>query len=520
MTSISSFSQSLISKESALNFITAAGSSLLSARFIPVTIKESAIVGGYIAALSSTGNALIGKDASDFKKIIVKTAALALTFYGALSFAPIINARFAVALTPQSITNMLAFHAFGQVVSFALAKTFFITPWNMSDRQIQKLYAKCEENPEQFKEFSTPEQQLLYRRFIELGLNISKLSPAKPTTEEIATLSDKQISTLYQYNVFFTEEGSQALLLRYFELNLSYRTEFACEIKTLPLSIPTVIEEMSKEQLTWFKPLVRWIGIEPKTQETLAKRAKELELNTPPVHPKTPEEVNQLSEDIVRAYHSELIPHLSKEVTAAFNRRFYDFRLPLPNGIQTIDNLEQQEIWSFPEINILAPTTVEEINALHDNQLPWVYSAFVANNPSFCSLSFDAQEAINARFESTGNGLRQFSLDKLTADGIRRTSKENIHRILHSIRSYIVWVQLAPEVIEALNARASEVEHKPTILSEIPLDSLLECEIHGYYEFFKNVQPANWTALPREKQQQFNSSFKAVNLEPLTLQWW
>ncbi|WP_420421802.1 hypothetical protein [Simkania sp.] len=564
MTAISNYSQNLFSKESALNFAGTVGAGLLSARFLPISIKEAGVVSAAAGTLSTMGQALLGKDADPFKKSLVTIGAFALTYFGTAALAPTLSARFAITLAPKTIAKILAFNAVGQVVSFGLAKLLIVTPWNMSETQIKALYKKYEEDAELFTKLPAIEQQLVYSRFTKLELDTTALTYTQPSGDDIAALTKTEVHTLHQHEVVVENDD---LLLRYFELNLKPFEAIEKRIPKLELKQPETVKEvesLSEEKLAWYKlyytknntarkklphdvqwalyskdkvvsiysfnpesletapeaqirdvinttSLQWWVKLYPSTQKAFVERAKALEIEIPhPVHPTKPEEVTSLDPKVVEAYNKNFPSGLDKEVIKAFNQRFYEMKLPLPNG-QTINQLANATNPIWPQIALELPKTPEDVDKLHDNQMAWVY-AFIHENDGFSSLSFEMQSAMNDRLYNVLKAYRWLNTDQLTAENAfvaSRTTLHLLHYQLHVI--FNQWKELPADVIGALDARFA---------AQYPTDKLLESEVKNYHMLFA-TRPECWGALAKVRQQALRQQFdKYPELKQLRLNWY
>jgi len=563
MNSISNYSFSLFSKDSILNFTGTLGAGLLSSRFLPISIKEAGVVSTATATFSTMGQALVGKDGNPFKKSLLTIGAFALTYFGTTALAPTLAARFAITLTPQLIGKILAFNALGHVVSFGIAKVLFVTSWNRSDDQIKTLHETYTKDTELFTKLPAIEQQLIVQRFKKLELDVTPFTCEKPSDEEIATLSASEVRTLHEHEVALEDD---ALLLRYFELDLKPFKSIEERIRKVGLKQPETVEEvkgLSEEKLAWYKlyyaknrkarrklpydvqwalrnlkcttssrfnaeylktapdaqiqfimaspSLTWWVRLLTEIQKVLVERAQALEIEIPhPVHPKTPEEVEKLGEEVVKAYNKNFPKGLDKEIVKAFNQRFYDMKLPLPNGL-TIDKLQNDKRRKWPEITLTIPATPKAVQELDDNQLPWLYAS-IHHNRGFSGLSFELQSALNVRFNKVQTCRYFFSFQKLTPENVQHTSKDVIS-ILHSQlhRKTEEWEKLSVEVIGALDARFAE---------QFPADKLSEEQVRAYHMLFVK-KPECWSALTKTRQQALRQAFdKIPELTELRVKWW
>jgi len=203
MNSITQSNQNMFTKASAFDFAAALGSSLLSTCLTQVTLKESAIVGSCFTATIFTVKAIIGNDATNSERVIISVAALALTFYEVHLFAPLISRYLAAVITPQSMINVLAFNAFGQMISFLVSKNKVqqtpiptTLPSKMNDDQVRAFHQQCLENPQLFNNLEMFEEQFIYMRFKELELNTSTLKPAQYSPEKYQELTPEQFSAI------------------------------------------------------------------------------------------------------------------------------------------------------------------------------------------------------------------------------------------------------------------------------------------------------------------------------------
>lgn len=564
MNAISTYSNNLFSKESALNFAGTVGAGLLSARFLPISIKEAGVVSAAAGTLSTMGQALAGKDASPFKKSLLTIGAFALTYFGTAALAPTLAARFAITLTPQLIGKILAFNALGHVVSFGIAKVLFVTSWNKTDDQIKTLHETYTNDTALFTKLPAIEQQLVVQRFNKLELDVTAFTCEKPSDEEIAALSVSEVRTLHQHEVALEDD---ALLLRYFELDLKPFETIETQIPKLDLKQPETVEEvkaLSEEKLAWYKlyyaknrkalrqlpndvqwalyekdkvistyyinadslktapdaqiqdlmdrpSLSWWVDTYPNTQKVLVERAQALGIEIPhPVHPTTPDEVAKLDEAVVKAYNKSFPNGLDMEVVKAFNQRFYDMKLPLPNGL-TIKKLSDNMKLKWPEISIAIPATPKEVQDLDDNQVPWLYTS-IKKNGGFKDLSFELQSALNVRFSDVLSWRYWFSFEKLTVDNVTAASKRTIeilHDQLH--KKPEDWQKLPADVVGALDARFAV---------EFPADKFSEKEARAYHMLFV-TKPECWNALTKVRQQALRQEFNKIpELKELKVKYW
>ena len=563
MKAISTYSNNLFSKESALNFAGTIGAGLLSSRFLPISIKEAGVVSTAAGTLSTMGQALLGRDASPFKKSLLTIGAFALTYFGTAALAPTLAARFAITLTPQLIGKILAFNALGHVVSFGIAKFAFVTSWNRSDDQIKTLHETYTNDTELFTKLPAIEQQLIVQRFKKLELDVAPFTCEKPSDEEIAALSANEVRTLHQHEVAL--EGD-ALLLRYFELDLKPFEAIEKRVSNLDLKQPETVEEvqaLSEEKCAWYKlyfakntsarrklpldvqwalyenkvissysinadslktapdaqiqhlmgkrTLSWWVDTHPQIQKALVERAKALGIEIPhPVHPTTPDEVAKLDEAVVKAYNKNFHSGLDKEIAKALNQRFYEMKLPLPNAL-TIAKIFDSKTLKYPEISLPLPSNTGEVAAFEVNELAWLYAS-INQNGGFEGLSFELQSALNVRFNEALGKRFWFSFEKLTPENVQHTSNEAIvilHEQLH--RKTEKWQKLPAEVLGALDARFAE---------QFPADKLSEKQVRAYHMLFV-TKPECWNALTKTRQQALRQAFdKIPELKELKVKFW
>ncbi|MCB1068026.1 MAG: hypothetical protein KDK56_07550 [Simkania sp.] len=563
-----SIRQNLFTKASALHFASTVGIGLIPSCFTPITMKECALIGSVTGSLTAFGHAFVGKDATTFKKILITVGSFGITFFSVTKFTPLLNARFAVQLYPGAILQVLVFNALGQVASFAITKYYLTTPWNMSDEQITALHAKYEKKPELFEKHSSVEQLLLWHRFNELGLKNS-FYDKDPSKEEIQALTDEQIRILHQHEAYLTEdEVNEALLLRYFALNLPPFDDIEDEISKITLKIPNTtqdLEGIKDQQFKWYAiyfeknakalkalsyplqwalyekggaqtyyfdaeylktapeaqirdlmneaPLTWWVTIDPVEQAALIDRAVGFKIEVPyPAHPKTAEEVRSLKIEVLKAYHKKLHKDLGSEAIQAFNLRFYEFNLPLPNGIDTIDKLKKEGL-PFPLIAIELPKSIEEVKHLHNHQLPWVY-ARCANH--FSTLSFEIQSALNERFWNTQASWHYlFSLGKLTADNIGKAGELTIKILSGDLSNQLdEWIALDPSIRGAFIAKLKSDPFTAETFKTVQTTTLSKDAATRYHTFFNGTGNPLWKNLGN-KQATFNVAFGNHSLPPI-----
>ena len=554
MDAISNCSKNLFSKESALQFAGNVGAGLLSSRFLPVSLKGAGVVSVAAGTLSTMGQAFLDKDASPFKKGFVITGAFALTYFAAAALAPTLSAKFAITLTPQVIGKILAFNALGQVVSFAITKFLFVTPWNGSDDHIKSLYETYTKDTDLFSKLPAIEQQLIVQRFEKLELDVTAFTftAEEPSSEEIAALSASDVRTLHQHEVVVKED---ALLIRYFELDLKPFEAIEKRIPKLELKQPETVEEakaLSEEKLAWYKlhyaknnsaisklpydvqwalheaectttyffnasylqtapdkqihnlvksetSLSWWVSINPDVQKALVKRAEGLEIEIPhSVHPTTPDEVKALDEETVKAYNETLRSELKEEVINAFHVRFYQMKLPLPNGL-TISTINKDKKPKYPAISLTPPSSISEVEALHENQVAWHYCSHSLRG-GFSKLPFEVQSALNCRFNDLLNWRFWFTFSQLTAENVQQAPQTAIEIIHDQLNKKLdEWKKLPVDVIRALDARFAEC---------CPTKDLSEDNIRNYHKLFVERQDC-WNALAGNRRQVLRKAFDA-----------
>ncbi|WP_420421800.1 hypothetical protein [Simkania sp.] len=563
--------QNLFTTNSALHFVSTLGMGLIPSRFTPITMKECALVGTVASSLATVGQAIAGKDATPLKKTLVTIGAFALTFFSVTKLTPLLNVRFAVQLYPGAILQILAFNALGQVASFAITKFYLTTPWNMTEEQIKALHAKYEKKPELFEKHSPVEQLLLWHRFDQLELSCDSFKDSEPSKEEIKALTDDQIRTLHQCEAYLCEpEDNEALLLRYFALNLAPFTGIEGHIPRVSLKMPETIEDLDgikDQQFKWYalyfdanqakleelsyplqwalyekegaynynfnaeyltkapeaqirdlmqeSDLSWWVTIDPPEQAALVERAKGHGINVPyPVHPKTAKDVEGLDERAVKAYHQDLHKDLRDEVIIAFNLRFYNLNLPLPNGIGTIDVLKKAKL-PLPQIVIALPESVEDVQKLHKNQIPWVYASC---SRKFSTLPFKVQEALNLRFKETQNNwYYYFSVQNLTAENVSEATAATINILHDDLTSQLdLWVALDPAVRRALNARLQNDLFTAQAFKAVDTTHLSLDQATRYHTYFSGIGNAMWKQLG-EKQAAYNIAFDTHSLAQLAV---
>ena len=558
-----SVTQNLFSKESALKLAASVGFGMLTSRFSPITIKEGALVGALAGNSTTLTHSFINNDTSNFKKTTLTIAMLAATFYGTVAFFKPLNTHFAIALTPESITKIFAFSLIGQAVTFVLTKfipSSVVAFSKLEDDKVTQEHQKYKENPETFKALPPVMQQLMMARFSSLELDYIA-PPAIPTVKELEALSDKEVAALHQHRVANNLTGnceSKALLLRYIEADLPYDAAFkSLTTRLLPTDAAEVMQ-FSPKAIAWHKAFFTqnpsqhedlsekvqwelyqcdctsnycfdskslltapseqiidlynnlstscWIDLSTDNKQALRVRLKSLGLKYAN-DPQTPKEVQKLDEETVKIYNKDFkIADFDAETVKAFHRRFYDLMLPLPNGIGTIDKLSKQEKWSYPEIELTPPQTLEEVAELHDNQLPWLYSI---NSELWDPLSFDVQVALNTRFHSTQHYWRLYTASSLTDEAIQTTSEQVIRDLHTQLSEILSWAMLTPQVQAALNRRFPEVKKAPISLDALEVSKLEQAQVKSYHAAFE-TRPESWAALWKKQQQAFNAQFKKV----------
>lgn len=545
-------SASFLSKDLLINTAFAIGTNFLATRFVPMSIKECAVLGFATSTSLSIGHRILGKDASDVKKMIVIVATTAVTYFGSIVLAPVLNIQFALELTNKEIGKIITFNAIGQLVYFSLSKKLLASE-AYSDKKIKDLH----KNPEKFCTLPAVEQHIVFARLKCLGLNVSKFSPVLLLPEEINSLTDTQIRLLYDNNISLNRLSALAgrsLLLRYFHLNLNFRCIYSSYIENISLPIPKTSQEvelLSAAKLTWFEGLLDentlinlpyevqwaffqkncinwydfdsayiekapaeqihiisdhfangtgWLQLSQLEQLALVKRYDALGIDHWPTHPQTSGEVERLDDDKIRAYHQSIsLENHTKEAMVAFNQRFYNLKLPLPNGIKTIDVLKKARLF-WPAIEIALPKNMQEVRDLHPDQLPWI---FLSSQNKMQDMPFDVEAALHIRFIQTQKWDHLFSFNKLTVENVQSAEEEIITMLLEQLGcSPISWICIPQNVQKALNTRFTHTFTLEKLAIEaFPLEAM-----QGFYSAFSK-HPHSWKALTKSKQEAFNAIF-------------
>ena len=455
-----------------------------------------------------------------------------------------------------------------------LDKSVLTTLWHKSDAQIRVLHAKYQEDSSLCDTLSGAEELLLYHRFDNLELDTLSMDE-EPEAEEIRALSEDQIRILHQHGAYVQDDSdNEVLLLRYFDLNLPPFENIEDSIPTLTLTIPKAVAELDSiktEQFKWYaiyfekndtefealprdvqwalfvkkgskhyelsekdvqsssKPEIEawakhandnpgwWVSLDSDLQEALVKRARAESLTTPAVHPTTPEEVQRLDEELVRAYNKSLPFFLEGGVNKALNLRFYELKLPFPNG-ETVVSLEKKKALPL-EIDIALPSTVEAVGNLDDNQLSWVYAACERKDSGFSSLSFEVQAALNARFWDTFEGWHYlFSLDKISAKNIQEASETTLKILCRDFLDQLHrWISVSKDVFEAFQVKLREKKYNILeTFKSIKTDELSKPAATRFHTYFTGDGKDIWNQLGKAKQGAFNLAFKKHSLSELT----
>ncbi|WP_420421801.1 hypothetical protein [Simkania sp.] len=569
-----SIRQHLFSKESAFNFASTFAMGFIPSRFTPINMQECALIGAVSGGLTSVSDALAGKDATTYKKTLFSAAAFALTYFAFAQLVPHLNKHLTVQLSPTSILQVLAFNALGHVVAFALTKVFLTTPWNMSDEQIKTLHEKYTKNVELFERLPKLERLLLWHRFDTLELDTSALEDKVEdlTKEDVAALTDDQVRTLHQYQATLEDNVNLDLLLRYFNLDLSPVDGQEEDIGKLSLKVPTTLEdldEIQEEQFKWYAiyfdeneekldevpEAVQWklftkggmneYVIDQKVLDTASKAQLEEYAHYAVEHPEwwvtneadvqrnfigkakgegitelpllapdTTEAVSKLDETWVRAYNQCLHEGLDEEVEKALNLRFFELKLPFPNGRTPASVSEAEE--SYPKIDIPLPTSAEAIEKLCDHELQWIYAVLENGDQRFFSLSFEVQSALNDRFDlSEDFWAYYFSIDKLTETNLKTASETTI-RVLSEdvVHDLDQWVVVAPAVRQAFQERLGKDPFTVTAFKAVDTENLDEDEATNFHTYFKGKGNEMWKQLG-DKQAAFNKTFDHHSLDQL-----
>jgi len=252
-------------------------------------------------------------------------------------------------------------------------------------------------------------------------------------------------------------------------------------------------------------------------QEALVKRAGAESLTTPAVHPTTPGDALSLDEGLVRAYNKCPTFIANESISKALNHRFYQLKLPFPNG-ETVVSLEKER-HSLPEIEITLPSTAEAVGNLDDNQLSWVYAACERKDSGFSSLSFEVQAALIARFWNTFKGWHYFfSLDKISVKNIQEASETTLKILsLDFIDQLHHWVGVPKDVFEAFQVKLREKKYNIVgSFQSVKTDKLSKPAATRFHTYFTGDGKDIWNQLGKAKQGAFNLAFKKHSLTELT----
>ncbi|CCB90143.1 hypothetical protein [Simkania negevensis] len=566
-----SIRQNLFSKESALHFASTFAMGFIPSRFTPITMKECALIGTVSGGLASLSKAFAGKDATTFRKTLFSAGAFALTYFSFTQLTPFINKHLMVQLSPSVILQIVAFNALGHAIAFVITNVFLTTPWNISGEQIKSLHEKYVKDPELFEKQPKVERLLLWHRFDMLDLDTSKLDNKVEglTKEEVEALTDDQVRTLHQHQAYLEDDVNLDLLRRYYALNLPPFEGQETDIVKLSLPVPKTAQDLdsikdqqfkwyaiyfdqvpskfndvpeavqwklytkggmndyvidedhlqtaSKTELEeWAQYAVEhpewWVTNDSDVQESFMKRASGEGITELPLLPPTStDEVLKLEEKWIRAYNKSLPQNLDEATQKALNLRFFELKLPFPNGDTPASLSEAKE--SFPEIDISLPATAEAVEKLCDNELQWIYAVIQNSEKGFHGLSFEVQSALNARFDASEDfWAYYFSINKLTEDNIGAASETTIKFLSEDVLKQLDdWVTLAPAVRTAFEKRLGKKPFTVEVFKSVKTEKLDEEQATNFHTYFSGEGNDMWKQLG-QKQADFNAAFRKFSL--------
>jgi hypothetical protein len=166
-------------------------------------------------------------------------------------------------------------------------------------------------------------------------------------------------------------------------------------------------------------------------------------------------------------------------------------------------------------IEIELPKSIEEVEHLHDDQLPWVY-ARCANH--FSTLSFEIQSALNERFWNTQATWHYFfSLDKLTADNIEKAGELTLEILSDDLSNQLdEWIALDPSIRKAFAHKLTSDPFTAETFKTVETTKLSKDAATRYHTFFNGIGKPLWENLG-EKQAAFNDAFGNHSLPAIAL---
>ncbi|WP_420422052.1 hypothetical protein [Simkania sp.] len=244
--------QSIISKENLYYTAASLGAGFIAARYLTLPSKAVATVSLITGSATAVGRSLIDDKSTKTKMGIVATCAIATSFFATALF---LNTYYAELLSLETVSILLSSHFVGQAIMTVLLKTVLFNPFSsvktflkLSDSQLLSLHEKYENDHEAYQKLTPLMQLLLYNQVVLVGKKLSIL-PAPPTEDEISALADAEVKELYLCDGFiFTEDcpAAKQLLLRFYQLGLSYDSSFDLFMEDVPLPIPSTPSEVKK----------------------------------------------------------------------------------------------------------------------------------------------------------------------------------------------------------------------------------------------------------------------------------
>lgn len=461
--------QSFTSKENIYYSIATIGAGLVTARYLTLPSKAVATVSLITGSVTSIGRGFIDEDSSKIKKGITLICSFAASFFAAMLF---LHAYYPTTFLTESVAIIIGSNLVGQAITAVLLNTALFNPFRsvktlqrLSGSEIASLYEKYENDKEAYQSLSPLMQLLLYNQVFSIGKKLSTL-PALPTEEDILALTDEEVIDLHSYeNFIFTEDcpAARRLLVRFFELNLTYDVTFSSFMKDLPLPLPSTPSELrllSSNQIQWLEPyfqtypdqgkldinlqwdlyqldilpncimrkdtipkahhcMIRelhkyhasdietWISYSAENQQALKARFQELKLKHPfPCHPETAKEVEDLSRKWIHYYHQYAeLSLLTEDAQNALMRRFFYLNL-CPPGTKLNQPWTTAQLDLYSYIDFPFPKTKDTLFKFGPGQKLWIFPKALTSS-EWQDLSFSMQALI---FKECFNAQTNFNI--------------------------------------------------------------------------------------------------------------
>lgn len=575
--------QSIISKENLYYTAASLGAGLIAARYLTLPSKAIATVSLITAGTSAAGRSFIDDESTKTRRGIVTVCSIAASFFTAALF---LNTYFADILSKEIISIVLGSNFLGQAVMAVLLKTVLFNPFSsvktflkLSDDQLLSLHEKYENDHESYQKLSPLMQLLLYNQVILVGKTLTIL-PAPPTEEEISGLTDEEVKKLYYCDGFiFTEDcpAAKELLLRFYQLGLTYDSSFDLFMIDVPLPIPSTpseVKKLSMKQQKWLKvffeknpkvekkldvnlrwemvnsdilstcywdsnnipqanhrlirsiymsalKIEKWLSYSFKNQEALKLRFKELKLDhTFPLHPQTPKEVATLDETWVHHYHKHYDSSLlDQEVHKAFIARFFELDL-IPPGIKSYEAWTTKQLNDYSMLEVPLPTHKIDLFALKENQRQWLFP-IALKSEDWKSLSFPMQVLIRDKCFHRNTAYKihftiptfQELCDTIIYNEIGQQLREQLQK------DQAAWEKLPLLLQWQLNKKAfseNSLAMIPYAFDPNSLEKTPTENIRVYHSIFEENADL-WEKLSYDQQVAFNIAFKSEYKDELPL---